>query len=273
MATNETAVVTLVIGEQHLSYWRKYCQPTWETYARKSNYDLIVISEPLDKSAEASSRSPAWQKCLVLSQPFAAQYRQIVLLDSDIVINAAAAPKINEQVSIDQIGGVISGSQIHDDLRLVLLNRLTGQPVTYEREQQQWHAYQAMYYSQFGLPPIDAGIVQTGVLVASPLHHGEIFEGAYRTEFADVQHRSFEQVPLSHAILSSGLFRQIDTRFNSVFYETMLVTYPYLLQENLPIRDLVAMCAVQAEFANNFFLHLAYKPDLARYLAPHSRGE
>jgi hypothetical protein len=37
-------------------------------------------------------------------------------------------------------------------------------------------------------------------------------------------------------------------------------------------RDLIAMCAVQAEFANNFFLHLAYNPDLAKYLALHTRG-
>src|SRR5437016_12929944 len=92
-ALKEGALVTLAIGEHYLSNWQKYCAADWQAYAAKHGYDLIVITEPLDRSPRAMARSPAWQKCLVLSQEFARQYHQIVLLDSDIAINAATAPQ------------------------------------------------------------------------------------------------------------------------------------------------------------------------------------
>ena len=98
-----TAIVTLAIGQQHHAYWRTYFRASWEAYAAARNYDSFVVTEPLDSSTLAGSRSPAWQKCLVLSQPFAASYRQIVLLDCDILINPSAPPitdQVDEQASI-----------------------------------------------------------------------------------------------------------------------------------------------------------------------------
>jgi len=263
----DAAIVTLAIGEQHLSYWQQHCEPSWRAYARKHDYDLIVIDRPLDPSPAAAARSIAWQKCLVPGQEFATRYRQLVLLDSDIVINVQEAPSITDQAHLTSVGGVISGSHIHDDLRIILLSRLRATPLAYERSAAgHWQEDQARYYRHYGLTPIEAGIIQTGVLVLSPQHHRGLFEGAYREQ--RVEHRSYEQVPLSHAILSAGVFCPIDTRFNSVFYETMLVHYPFLAQKEMPLYDTLAMCAVQTEFANNFFLHFAYEPELARFLPP-----
>src|SRR5262245_59827961 len=121
---NDAAIVTLAIGEKHLAYWRRYCQPSVEAYAQKQGYDLIVVTETVDMSPAAAGRSPAWQKCLMLSQEFAAPYRQIVLIDCDIAINVDHAPRITDQAHVPFVGGVISGSHIHPDLRLVLLHRL-----------------------------------------------------------------------------------------------------------------------------------------------------
>jgi hypothetical protein len=267
----EAAIVTLVLGEQHQNFWRQYCQPTWEAYARQHGFDVIVVDQPVDRSELAASRSPAWQKCLLPSESFASQYRQLVILDSDLVINAEKAPKITDQVPETSVGGVISGSQIHPDLRIHLLSRMQKEEFAYEPAAGHWREHQAAYYRRYGLTPIDAGIVQTGVLVASPHHHKKLFEAVYYAPCKADEHRTDEQVPLSHAILSSGLFRQIDTRFNSIFYETMLVFHYYLLNEDLPIRDVIAMCAVQAEFANNFFLHFAYDRDFVRFLHPKTR--
>jgi len=270
---NDTAIVTLAIGEQHFSFWRHNCQPTWEAYAHRHGCDVIIIQEPLDRSELAASRSPAWQKCLVLGQEFAARYRQIVLLDSDIVINAEAAPRITDHVREAKIGGVISGSHLPEDLRIVMLSRLRGHEYEYEPGLRHWRESQAEYYKLYGLEPIAAGIVQTGVLVASPRHHRELFGKVYATPaHADI-HRTYEQIPLSHAILSSGLFQQIDSRFNSLFYETMVLHYPFLASNELPIRDHLATCLVQAEFQNNFFLHFAYDREFVRFLHPRTRKE
>jgi hypothetical protein len=262
---NESAIVTLAIGEKQLTYWRNCCERTWRAYAEKQRYDVIVVSEPLDTSSSAASRSPAWQKCLVLSQAFAAKYRQIVVLDSDIIINAQIAPRITDQVPVGAIGAIVSGSHILEDLRPVLLSRLRRTQYDYERGRSAWKEDQDNYYRQYGLDPHPAGILQTGVLVASPQHHRSLFEGVY-TAAVSKEHRTFEQVPLSHMILNSGQFRQIDTRFNSVFYETMLVHYPYLNNTQTPSYELLASCALQTEYANNFFLHFAYIPHFVQFL-------
>jgi hypothetical protein len=264
---SDTAIVTLAIGEQYLSYWQQYCEPSWRAYARKCGYDLIVLTEPLDRSPRAAGRSPSWQKCLVLSQEFSARYRRIISLDCDIVINAEAAPPVTEQAPAEMVGGVVSGSHIHEDLRIVLLGRLRGQPFAYEPGLRQWNEEQARHYTYYyGFPTAFAGIVQAGVLVASPPHHRAIFEQVYHTYFAE--HRGYEQIPLSYALLTAGVFRQIDTRFNSVFFDSMQVHYPHLLNPQCPAYDVLAACATQTELANNFFLHFAYAPDFVRHLKP-----
>jgi hypothetical protein len=271
MAMNDCAIVTLAIGQQHADLWRRYCQRTWQAYAQKHGFDLIVVQEPLDRSELAASRSPAWQKCLVLGQEFAARYRQIVLLDSDIVINDQTAPKITDQVPETHIGGVISGSHLPENLRIVMLGRLRNRRYEYEPGLRQWRESQAEYYKVYGLQPMEAGIIQTGVLVASPLHHRQLFERVYATPANARLPRAHEQIPLSHAILSSGLFQPIDPRFNSLFHETMVLYYPFLVISKLPIRDAMATCLVQTEFQNNFFLHFAYDTDFIRFFAPSAR--
>jgi hypothetical protein len=263
---NRAALLTLALGEKHLNYWRTHCEASWQAYTRTHGYDLIVVTQPLDASTLAPSRPPAWQKCLALSQPVAADYRQIALLDCDIIINPAAPP-ITDQVSENHIGGVIAGSHLHPDHRALLVSQLRGQQFPYSESAQRLHEHQAAYYIHHGLTPLDAGIVQTGVLIASPHHHRQLFESVYHAPAA-INHRTFEQIPLSHAILSSGLFRPIDTRFNSVFYETMRIHYPYLNDTNTPSYELLASAAVQAAFFNSFFLHFAYIPHFAAFVPP-----
>ena len=77
------------------------------------------------------------------------------------------------------------------------------------------------------------------VFALSGNHVMPVFDARYALET-----RSYEQIPLSHAIQTAGLFQSIDTRFNSIFYESMLVHYPYLhpdvLAKNTPGYELLA---------------------------------
>jgi len=260
---SDTAIVILAIGDEYLAYWQHFCSRSCHAYAAKHGYDIIVVSEPLDDSPRAQKRSPAYQKCLVLSQEFSRKYRQIVSLDCDIVINVAESPPIHGQTPTDRVGGVLSGGHIHEDLRCVLADRTARVRSDYSRGLQRWENLQSLAYSSHGLQPRNA-VIQTGVLVASPAHHREVFEAIYHADFLTT--RSYEQVPLSHAILSNDLFCPLDTRFNSVFYETALVHYPYLFDESLPDFPRLLSLALQTEFANNFFLHFAYDRDMIKAL-------
>lgn len=262
---NDAAIVTLAIGESHASNWKRYCAPNWLPYADKHQLDLIVLTEPLDDSPQAQARSPAWQKCLVLNQPFVAQYRQVVLLDSDIIINADSSPRITSQVPVERIGGVISGSHLQEDLRVVLLNRLRGRNYPYERGLSHWHNDQQSYYRLYGFLPPTEGIIQTGVLVASPTHHRELFLDVYAAQHQQAD-RTYEQIPLSYEILRRNVFQALDSRFNSVFFETMLVYYPHLVNQARPDFEQLAKYATRIQYFNSFFLHFAFAAEFMRFV-------
>src|SRR5262249_51582240 len=115
------AIATLYIGDKYRAMWERYCRASWHHYAKQHGYDLIPFHQPLDTSPRGTSRSPAWQKCLILEA--LKQYERIVWLDADIVINPQS-PSIVENVPIGKVGGVISGSYLHPDLKGIFLSRV-----------------------------------------------------------------------------------------------------------------------------------------------------
>jgi hypothetical protein len=259
------ALVTLAIGESIQAYWNEYCKWNWTEYARVHGFDLHVITEPMDRSDRAARRSPAWQKCLVLGHPELQRYRQVVLLDADVAINPQRSPAITAYVPEDKVGGVISGAYIHDDLKMIFLERLRGKTFAFCPDLSDWQTEQRRFYEACGLRPDFSEVIQTGVLVTSPLHHRELFESVYARDYA-ARGRDYEQVPLSHEILRRGLFCRLNSRFNTVLYERLAVHYPYLLNKQLPHYDPLARIAVFVEWSNSFFLHFAYERDFARFL-------
>ena len=104
--SHSKAIVTLAIGKRYKKNWERLCRSNWQQYVEKHGYDLICIDQPLDQSERAQKRSPAWQKCLVLSQEFSGQYEQIAWVDSDILINYNIAPCIFKEIPVDKVGAV-----------------------------------------------------------------------------------------------------------------------------------------------------------------------
>ena len=255
----QTAIATIAIGDPYQSYWVKYCMADWCDYANRINAELLVFHELLDDSPRALARSVAWQKCLLLGSASCRPFRQIAILDSDIAINSQRAPNIFDQVSPDYVGGVINGSQLHADHRSLLLG-----DGPYDRGLTRWKADQDRQYQEMGLAPRPEGIVQTGVLVANPEKHAESFHRVYTSDYAET--RCYEQLPLSHALLSAGLFRQIDTRFNCVFQEAAGIHYPYVLYDKFEEQECLTKWAVRTLFTRNFFLHFASATPFMRFL-------
>lgn len=261
----KSAIVTLTLGRDWLAYWKRFCEPNWHAYAARHGLDIIVVTQPLDSSARAARRSPAWQKCLILNQDFSRQYQRVVWVDADVVINPRA-PSVVDGVPEDKVGGVISGAYILDDLKPILLERLRGRSDPAGDARALWEADQRSFYAPYGLDDGLSDIVQTGVLVLNPGAHAPLLERIYAADFPDS--RSYEQLPLSHAILRGNLFHALDSRFNTVFFERMLVHYPYLTQPevkaNATAYNLLARYAVNTELANSFFLHFAYDANLVK---------
>jgi hypothetical protein len=254
---SDRALITLAIGGDYLANWKRYCEPGWTKYAQRHGLDVVVITEPVVES----TRSPAWQKCLIPER--AKKYHRIALLDADIAINPEA-PSIFEQTTEDKVGGVISGSHIHPDFQAMLVENIYRITVPYEESAAAIEKHKRLIYDVGGLPYHPEGMIQTGVLTLTPELHAPIFQQAYAYQVPET--RTYEQAPLSHALLSAGVFKQIDTRFNSVFVETLWIYHKYLFNVDFG-GEHVTQAVVRAEFANNFFLHFAYYQWMLKYLS------
>jgi hypothetical protein len=265
------AIVTLAIGEQYHRAWKEWCEPNWQAYASKHGYDVICLDRPLDDSDRAKRRSPAWQKCLILSQDFAQRYERIVWLDTDILINSATAPCVAAGVPIDKVGAVEATSAPTREWLSEAVARLY----------QLWgsnaiiNPRAAEYYLQYGLPSGFDEIVQTGVLVLSPRHHRQLLEKTYN-EYEEKGGREWhmEMRPLSYELLKAGAVHWIDHRFNLSWVEQQILYYPFLvtLDSRQALADrarrkcgaVLEKCSVlsirkaclTAAFVSSFFFHL-----------------
>lgn len=246
------AIVTLAIGAEFRRRWSEICSQNWSRYAARHGYDIICIEEPLDSSERAQRRSPAWQKCLVLSQPFSARYDRIVWMDSDILLNPHA-PDVSEGVPCDKVGAVdefgIPTPEMHRLVRLKDYARWRRLRVPFI-DNPDPHAY----YSVYGLPRGFGQVVQTGVMVLSPGHHRDLLERTYGTYEDRGPGWNYEMRPLSYELMAADAVHWIDPAFNFLYgiYESL--HFPFLAESDDPARR--ADCLREAR-RNTHFLHFA----------------
>lgn len=270
------ALVTLAIGQSYLDKWQTLCQPNWQKYAERHGYDIICIDVPLDESDRAKSRSPAWQKCLILSQPFAEQYERLVWIDADILINAAIAPCVVSEVPAEQIGAVEMFSTPSRDSFVQATRRRAEFQASHNSQSTLTTELTATeYYTAYGLPATFDQVVQTGVLVLSPQHHRTILEKAYFDyEEKGSSEWNYEMRPLSYEILQAAQVHWLDPRFNLCWADYRYLYYPFLLSRPQPDLAFAAqpglatalgaasryqytkLCATTA-FLDSFFFHFA----------------
>ncbi|MBF0566424.1 MAG: hypothetical protein HQK89_14430 [Nitrospirae bacterium] len=251
------AIVTLAIGAQYKELWDKLCRPSWQSYAVRHGYDLICIDTPLDLSERAMKRSPAWQKCLILSQDFSKDYERIVWIDSDIIINASAAPSIVESVPEDMAGAInvwASPTPGWFDTALKRLMDMNPNIGTFGTTP-------AEYYEKYGLPAEFDAVVQTGVLVLSHRHREILEHTYYAYEEKGGPEWHYEMRPLSYEFLRADCVQWIDNRFNMSWPVYKCLFYPFLLNSpEAPAaggqgREALIKVCVNATLSNGYFLH------------------
>ncbi|QSJ14484.1 hypothetical protein JYQ62_21485 [Nostoc sp. UHCC 0702] len=268
---NDKAIVTLTIGENFSQNWKNYCYKNWKSYADKYNYDLITIDEPLDVSERARKRSASWQKCLILSHPKIVNYRQVVWIDADILINTEIAPCICSMVPENRIGGVKADSY---PTKEISYRSLKAQYELWSKKNINYidNLTPYLFYKNYGIETDISEIFQMGVFVASPKYHCDIFKKAY-DEYEDkgASAWNYEMRPLSYEIIRSGLVEWIPFEFNFTISPYLNTHYPFLLNSpkntNRYIRKFSKLLkledfpyekqCIQTVFRNSYFCHFA----------------
>lgn len=269
--TSRKAIVTLAIGDRYLQHWKSICEANWRVYGEQHGFDIICFDKPLDDSARARRRSPAWQKCLILSQDALQQYDRVVWLDSDILINHRTAPAIDAGVPLEKVGATeeftFADNIGHEPRQL--LERLYAywnkSIVNYSSQE---------YYKNYGLPSGFPRVVQTGVLVLSPRHHRSLLEKAYNDhEEKGGPEWNYEMRPLSYELLKADAVHWVDPRFNLVWTYSLFLHYPFLVDPKMdkslggrvkhklatavdaPSFTTVQRACMTTAFLNSFFFH------------------
>lgn len=268
------AIVTLAIGKKYQERWQAICQKNWSQYAEKHDYDIVCISESLDESNRAKTRSPAWQKCLILGHEKVKKYHQVVWVDSDILMNPYA-PCIVSQVSESQKVGAVN--MFSGPLSETFPSASAKFESLADRSQSFWNwpfKTGKEFYSNVSLSDNFSEVVQTGVMVLSPKVHRDALEYVYHTyEHQDGQ--AFEMECLSYELVKANLVNWLDHRFNRLWIECILRDYLFLLppesSKNKIMRrgqkylrrfsgisnKTLTNCCVNTALINNYFLHFA----------------
>ncbi|HYD31406.1 MAG TPA: hypothetical protein VEB64_11200 [Azospirillaceae bacterium] len=250
MATK--AIVTILIGETYQAMWHETFRGTWVRYARRHDYDIIIIKDYLDTGPRGRERAPHWQKLLVLEHPGLRGYEDVVWIDADILINHHTAPCIVGHNASDKVGVVSYRDEFQPPQRWD--NR-------YHRRARSGSGGTVLkspgfpdWYVQAGLGADVDDFTNTGVLVMKPRHHADLMRHIY-DQFTENDWSHKENGALSYWLFKTGAHNLIDPRFNTSWNGDIIEFYPFLLDHaNFSNGRLVSDCVTTA-WHNAWMLH------------------
>jgi hypothetical protein len=262
--SHRKAIVSVVIGEEYKAIWATMSQANWQAYCARHGYDLIIVTEPLDASERAAGRSPAWQKLLILNEPWSALYERIVWVDADIVISPTAPDIVAASPDPTKVGVCISGDQMSEADKHIYFERLYGMTVDPLQAARAWEIHEANRLAEDGITEQGAPMLNTGVMVLNPALHNDLFLEAYAL---DGKSRLYEQPQLSYQLWKRGLIHRLSARFNWIVQEVLTLQFHEASAVASP-EDLVQIVAyMRKELDRCYFLHFAGSMTLLRYMA------
>ena len=238
------ALVTAIIGEKHRNLWQTCARESWQRYAARHGYEIVLITQPPDESHFGKSRHIAWQKLLLFSLPGIERFDRVAWVDSDIIINAEAAPDLFAGVPADKIGAVPDQALLSSPSLATVFQWLNpGQGPS--------AASRARVRAQVSdVPATFDVIINTGVLVLSSQNR-QVLEHVYRHHH-QTPDSFMEQMALSFEMISRDLYFPIDPRFNVLWQEWKFGFYSFVRA----FPALGPLCIASA-LGNSFFLHFA----------------
>jgi hypothetical protein len=259
------ALVSLAVGGAYLALWEKCARPSWEAYARRCGYDVIVLTRAIDPE-DAARRSPAWQKCLIPAQPWARRYRRLVWLDADIVIGPQA-PDVAAQTPDGKAGATLVNDQCSDAEKEILLEVFGQAAAAGEPSETAWGRLQNRIYHANGVDTPEERMIATGVIVSEPARHAELFLQAYSRP---QRSRNYEQPALSHALLSAEVFHRLSPRWNWGVWDVLCLHFRDL--SHTPLSKPLLCALINQQLRNAYFLHFYQCDWLLRALSDQQWG-
>ncbi len=230
-------LVSIAIGEKYILEYERLFKKSHEEYAKKCGYDYKLVTELLDNTYKNHKISLYFQKMLVCSQDWSAEYDYIIYIDCDILINTRNAPPIHTSCNFgNSIGIVDEYAQPTPEKRLEIQRKMD------------WEKSATDYYSLCGFNIVTDNVLNSGVLVFQPSKHRQILDMIYEIYLPQGLNNSrmhFEQTCLGYELQISKEYILLPNSFNAI----------WALYKIAGHKDL------QNFYDTNFFIHFAGNTD------------
>jgi len=223
----QAAIVTLLLG-QNTTFYDTHFIPSIKAYADKWGFDFIPIRTPLESididSLQGFHKKHAFciQKLLILEQPWAKDYKYVILMDADILVNFAKAPNMVEGLEEGKIG-VVPERYLFGTIPIdssIFEQISSTHPKTAEE-----------YYRRYNFPQAFSKQINSGVVIYQPAYHTTFLKDVY-TKYAKRIYNGDDidgdQGPLNYEGHVQGVFQYIDERWNRVWLFYQIALYRFL---------------------------------------------
>ena len=226
-------LTVIAITPSFLCTYNNIFRKSHEYYAKKHSYDFKVIEHMLDHTVNHTSAF-SFQKILVCSQDWSAQYDYIIAIDGDIFINPDSPP-IHTCIDFEDKIGIVDEKQ---------------QPSLELRERYDGTARE--YYKRADLDIFTRMELNTGVMVFQPKYHAtflrNIFDKYVRGCMISNLGYHYEQSTVGYEIITNNMYKIIPWKFNAIWG----LCKEILKNQNISMEDF---------FKNNYFMHFAGNVD------------
>lgn len=244
-------IATVAIGELHRARYERVFRPSVERYAARHGFDLIVFGESLCPPALRHATTISMNKLLIPFQPEVRSYDKVLVLDSDVLVNAKAPPFDRLELG-NRVGIVDEWSQ----------------PTPSERAMfQEAHGLETTpsdYYRLAGLDLKTDAVLNGGMFICRPGLHGAFFEDVVdRRLAAQVGHpRGFhyEQAVLGYELWSADLPHLLSSSWN-IIWPRFRWTFRRSLAGDGPQIRLKVLRFLDVLFRSSHFVHFAAGQD------------
>jgi len=242
-------VVTLAIGELKTKYETLFI-PSIKAYANKWGFDFLCIDDYINKLETKHINAIYMQKFLIASLPEVQNYKYVIFIDADILINYESAPNILDNIPEGKIAAV--------DEKCVWGNT-ENVSSTLKRFAPHWASTAEEYYKYYKYPKTFTKQFNSGVFVFQPAIHREFFQEVYNKYIDRAiagEDIGGDQAPLNYEANSRDLVYYLDERFNRPWLITWGLFYSFLDEYNN--KELLKQ-GLKSVFHRSYFLHFAGK--------------
>jgi hypothetical protein len=214
------AIVTFAHGKDR-QFYEDYFLPSIAAYAKKYTYELIILNELFVEITEADPRLRArhnhFQKFLICSQPWSAQYDYIVWMDSDMIINIDRAPDLIEGIPDGKIAAVNERKLFKYEYAQKVWSRWRPDLPQTGEEYHKKNGFTHDYRDQF----------QAGLMVFQPKYHADFLKSLYYTYLSNME-CEHDQPVISYHAQKAGIVHWLDEQWNMVWVLYRILWYPFL---------------------------------------------